>query len=112
MNMKANFDQLLQQAQSMQEQMQKAQQELVELQIVGEAAGGLVKITMNGRHDVAKVYIDNSLIVDEDKEMIEDLVAAAINDAVRKIEENSRKKIASLANGIKMPKDMSELFGK
>lgn len=111
MNMKANFEQLMQQAQAMQEQMKKAQEELTELQVTGEAGGGLVKITMNGRHDVAKVHIDNGLVVDGDKEMIEDLVAAAINDAVRKIEENSRNKIASLANGIKLPKDMNDLFG-
>ncbi len=110
--MKANFEQLMQQAQAMQEQRQKAQAELIELQVMGEAGGGLVKVTMNGRHDVSKVQIDNSLIVDEDKEMIEDLVAAAFNDAVRKIEESSRKKIASLANGIKMPKDMTDLFGE
>lgn len=109
--MKANFDELLKQAQGMQEQMQKAQQELAELNVTGESGGGLVKITMNGRYDVAKVFIDRSLIIDEDKDMIEDLVAAAINDAVRKIEKTSREKIASLANGIKMPKDVNELFG-
>jgi nucleoid-associated protein EbfC len=111
MSMKDNLDQLLKQAQSMQEQMQKAQQELVEMQVTGEAGGGLVKVTMNGRHDVSKVSIDKSLIVDEDKEMIEELVAAAVNDAVRKIEKTSRDKIEALASGIKMPKDLSDLMG-
>lgn len=111
MSMKDNFDQLLKQAQSMQEQMQKAQQELVEMLVTGEAGGGLVKVTMNGRHDVSKVSIDKSLIVDEDKEMIEDLVAAAFNDAVRKIEKASQDKITALASGIKMPKDLSGLMG-
>jgi DNA-binding YbaB/EbfC family protein len=111
MTMKANFDELLKQAQGMQEQMQKAQQELVELEVTGEAGGGLVKIIMNGRYDVKKVAIDRSLIMDEDKEMIEDLVASAINDAVQKIEKTSREKISSLASGIKVPKDISELFG-
>ena len=111
MNMKANFDQLLKQAQSMQEQMQKAQQELTELQVTGESGGGLVKVTMNGRHEALKVYVDSTLFKDEDKEMIEDLTVAAINDASRKIEKTSRDKIASLASGIQIPKDLSDIIG-
>lgn len=111
MSVKDNFEQLIKQAQSMQEQMQKAQQELVELQVVGEAGGGMVKVTMNGRHDVTQVNIDKILIADEDKEMIEDLMMAAINDAVRKVEKVSRDKVTSLTNNIKVPDDLSNLFG-
>jgi len=111
MNMKANFDELLKQAQGMQEQMQKAQQELVELKVTGEAGGGLVKVTLNGRYEALSTSIDNTLFIDEDKEMIQDLVVAAINNAVQKIEKTSRDKIANLANGIKMPKDFTDMLG-
>jgi DNA-binding YbaB/EbfC family protein len=85
-----NFDmsKLMQQAQKMQEQMKKAQQERDNLEVTGEAGAGLVKITMTGKYDVKSVNIDNSLF-DEDKEMLEDLIAAAVNAAVKKVEENS-----------------------
>lgn len=89
-----NMQQLMQQAQRMQEQMQKnmqkAQEELASLELVGESGAGLVKVTMNGQHDVKRVSIDDSLL-SEDKEILEDLLAAAVNDAVRKVEARSKE---------------------
>lgn len=90
---------LMKQAQQMQEQMQKAQQELVNQEVQGESGAGLVKITMNGRHDVRRVNIDTSLM-SEDKEVLEDLLAAAINDAVRKVEASNKDAMSGLASGI------------
>ena len=85
-----NFDmsKLMQQAQKMQEQMKKAQDEKGSLEVEGEAGAGLVKITMTGKYDVKSVNIDESLL-SEDKEMLEDLIAAAVNSAVKKVEENT-----------------------
>lgn len=90
---------LMKQAQQMQEQMQKAQQELVNQEVQGESGAGLVKITMNGRNDVRRVNIDTSLM-SEDKEVLEDLLAAAINDAVRKVEASNKDAMSGLASGI------------
>ena len=97
-----NFDmsKLMQQAQKMQEQMKKAQEEKSNLQVEGEAGAGLVKITMTGKYDVKSVNIDESLL-SEDKEMLEDLIAAAVNSAVKKVEENS----SSSADMQQMAKD-------
>ena len=81
--MKGNLAGLMQQAQKMQQEMQKAQEELARLSVTGEAAGGLVKVTMTGKHAVRRVEIDPSLL--EDREMLEDVVAAAINDAVNRV---------------------------
>ena len=78
--MKGGFGNLMKQAQKMQESMQKAQEELAEMEVMGEAGGGLVQIVMTGRHEARRVHIDDSLLGD-DKDMLEDLVAAAINDA-------------------------------
>lgn len=101
-----NMQQLMQQAQRMQEQMQKqmekAQAELANAEIKGEAGAGLVKITMTGRHDVKRVEIDDSLLK-EDKEMLEDLIAAAVNDAVRKVEAYSQSKMGALTQGLNLP---------
>ncbi|MFV9924557.1 MAG: YbaB/EbfC family nucleoid-associated protein [Francisella endosymbiont of Hyalomma scupense] len=85
-----NFDmsKLMQQAQKMQEQMKKAQQERENMQVIGESGAGLVTVIMTGKYDVKSVSIDNSLM-SEDKEILEDLVAAAVNSAVKKVEENS-----------------------
>lgn len=93
---------IMKQAQQMQEQMQKAQQELANKEVTGESGAGLVKIVMNGRHDVRKVQIDSALL-SEDKEILEDLIAAAVNDAVRKVEANSQDLMSGLASGMKMP---------
>jgi len=108
-----NMQQLMQQAQRMQEQMQKqmqkAQEELANTELQGEAGAGLVKITMTGRHDVKRVEIDDSLLK-EDKEMLEDLIAAAVNDAVRKVEDYSQKKMGSVTQGLNMPPGMKLPF--
>ncbi len=83
---------LMKQAQEMQEKIQRAQEELANAEVSGESGAGLVQIQMNGRHDVKRVNIDASLM-QEDKEILEDLIAAAINDAVRKIETNNQEKM-------------------
>ena len=87
--MKGAMGNMMKQAQKMQEDMQKAQQEIANMEVEGQAGGGMVKVLMNGRHELRRVNIDESLMQD-DKEMIEDLLAAAVNDAVRKIEQESR----------------------
>lgn len=100
--MKGNLGNLMKQAQKMQENLQKAQQEIALLEITGESGGGLVKITLTGRHEARRVSIDDSLLSD-DKDMLEDLVAAAINDAVRKVEQATQEKIAGMAGGMGLP---------
>lgn len=100
--MDQNLSNLMKEAQKMQEKMQKAQQELTELKVIGESGGGLVKITMNGKHDVLAVKINPNLM-DEDAEMLEDLIAAAVNDAVRKIEKESKARISQLTAGLNLP---------
>jgi len=99
--MKGNIAQLMQQAQKMQEQLKKAQEELGNLEVVGQAGGGLVSVTMNGRHEVRRVAIDPEIA--NDLEMIEDLVAAAINDAINKVQETSQEKMAGLTGGLNLP---------
>jgi DNA-binding YbaB/EbfC family protein len=93
---------LMKQAQAMQANMQKMQEELANAEVHGESGAGLVKITMTGRHDVKRVEIDSSLM-SEDKEILEDLLAAAVNDAVRKVEANSSEKMSGLTAGLQMP---------
>jgi len=100
--MKGGIGNLMKQAQKMQEDMQRAQAELAKAEIVGESGGGMVKITMNGRHEVLRVTIDDSLIGD-DKEMLEDLVAAACNDAVHRIEEHTKEQMSGLTAGLNLP---------
>ncbi len=106
MDINANLGNVMKEAQKMQEKMQEAQKELANLTVTGEAGGGLVSIMMNGRHDVSKVTINQNLM-EEDKEMIEDLVAAAVNDAVRKVEEASKAKIGQLTAGLNIPTDFN-----
>ena len=102
--MKGGLGNIMKQAQAMQENMQKAQAELAAIEVVGEAGGGMVKLTMTCRHDVSKVEIDPDLLGDvEDKEILEDLIAAAMNDAVRKVEKTSQDKMASLTGGMDIP---------
>lgn len=93
---------MMKQAQQMQEKLQQAQQELAEKEVQGESGAGLVKIVMNGRHDVKKVMIDDSLM-SEDKEILEDLLAAAVNDAVRRVEANNQSMMSSMLGGMQMP---------
>ena len=93
---------LMQQAQKMQADMQKAQEELAKAEVTGEAAAGLVSVTMTGRHDIKRVRIDDS-VLSEPKEVLEDLLAAAVNDAVRKVEARNKEAMAGLASGINLP---------
>lgn len=99
---KGGMGNLMKQAQAMQEKMQRAQEEIAQLEVTGEAGAGLVKVTMLGNHNVRRVSIDESLMQD-DKEMLEDLIAAAINDAVRRVEETSKAKMAGVAGGMQLP---------
>ena len=92
----------MKQAQLMQEKMQKAQLELAKKEVTGESGAGLVRIVMNGRHDVRSVTVDPSLFKEE-KEILEDLIAAAINDAVRKVEANNQGTMANIASGLNLP---------
>lgn len=100
--MKGNLSDLMQQAQKMQEDLQKKQEELAKAEVTGEAAAGLVKVVMTGRHDVKRVTIDDS-VMGEDKEMLEDLLAAAVNDAVRKVEAHNRDAMSGLTAGLDLP---------
>jgi DNA-binding YbaB/EbfC family protein len=92
----------MKQAQKMQEDMQKAQEEIARAEVTGEAGAGLVSIVMNGRHDVKRVSIDDSLM-EEDKEILEDLIAAAVNDAVRKVETTSQEQMSKITQGMGVP---------
>lgn len=107
--MKADLNALMKKAAEMQEQMQKAQQELANKEVRGEAGAGLVCVTMTGRHDVRRVEIDDSLL-SEDKEVLEDLLAAAVNDAVRKVEENNKGQMGDMLSGMGMPGDFKMPF--
>ncbi|HHX83636.1 MAG TPA: YbaB/EbfC family nucleoid-associated protein [Pseudomonadaceae bacterium] len=98
----ADLRQLMEQAQKMQEQMQKAQQELANSTVVGESGAGLVKVTMNGRHEVKSVEMDPSLR-EEELGFVEDLVAAAFNAAARKVEELNKSSLSSMAGGLNLP---------
>ncbi len=99
--MKGNIAQLMQQAQKVQENLKKAQEELAGLEVTGESGGGLVKVYMNGRQEVRRVEIDPE--VADDREMIEDLMAAAINDAVKRIQETTKERMSGLTGGLPMP---------
>lgn len=100
--MKGGLGNLMKQAQVMQENLRKAQEELGRLEVQGSAGGGLVQVTMTCRYDVRRVEIDDTLIGD-DKEVLEDLLAAAVNDAVRKVEKTSKEKLAGLTAGLNVP---------
>ena len=100
--MKGGIGNLMKQAQKMQEDMQKAQQEMGSVEVTGQSGGGLVKVTMTCKHDVKRIEIDDSLIGD-DKDMLEDLVAAAINDAVRTVEQTTQDKFSGLTDGLNLP---------
>ncbi len=100
--MKGSITELMQQAQKMQADLQKAQEELAQAEVTGESGAGLVQVVMTGRHDVKRVTIDDS-VFSEDKEVLEDLLAAAVNDAVRKVEANNRDAMSGLAAGMNLP---------
>lgn len=107
--MKGGIGQLMKQAKEMQEAMAKAQENLSALSVCGEAGGGMVKITMNGKHAVQSVKIDDSLI-GEDRDMLEDLIAAAINDATRRIAAESESAFSGLTGGLNLPPGMKLPF--
>ncbi|VAW88034.1 Nucleoid-associated protein YaaK [hydrothermal vent metagenome] len=107
--MKGGLGNLMKQAQQMQEDMQKAQEELANMEVTGQAGGDMVSVVMTGRHDVRRVSIDDSLLKD-DKDMLEDLIAAAVNDAVRKVEAVSQERMASMTSGMPLPPGMKLPF--
>lgn len=106
--MKGGFGNMMKQAQKLQEGMQRAQEEIAQLEVEGSAGGGMVKVTMTGRHEVKQVRIDPSVL--DDAEMLEDLIAAAINDAVRRVEETTKEKFAGLTGGMSLPPGMKLPF--
>jgi len=107
--MKGGLGNLMKQAKEMQENMEKAQAELASLEVTGESGGGMVKVTMTGKHEVRRVSIDDSLLAD-DKDMLEDLVAAAINDASHKVEATTQDRMSGLTNGLNLPAGMKLPF--
>ncbi|EPU1005138.1 YbaB/EbfC family nucleoid-associated protein [Vibrio cholerae] len=106
---KGGMGNLMKQAQQMQERMQKLQEEIANMEVTGESGAGLVKVTVTGSHSVRRVNIDESLMED-DKEMLEDLIAAAFNDAARRVEETQKEKMASITGGMQLPPGMKMPF--
>ena len=100
---KGGMGNLMKQAQMMQERMQKMQEEVAKMEVTGESGAGMVKITITGSHNVRRVAIDPSLLQEDDKEMLEDLIAAAFNDAVRRAEEQNKAKMAEITGGMQLP---------
>ncbi|MCB1984457.1 MAG: YbaB/EbfC family nucleoid-associated protein [Burkholderiales bacterium] len=109
--MKANLANMMKQAQQVQESMKQMQEKLATLEVEGQSGAGMVKIIMTCRHDVKSVQIDDSLVGDgDDKEMLEDLIAAAFNDAVRRVETTTQEKMAELTGGLGLPPGMKLPF--
>jgi DNA-binding YbaB/EbfC family protein len=108
--MKGGIGNLMKQAQQLQANVQKAQAEIAAMEITGESGGGMVKVTINGRHEARRVQIDPSVPLD-DREMIEDLVAAAFNDAVHRLEGASQERMAGLMGGMNLPAGLKLPFG-
>lgn len=106
---KGGMGNIMKQAQQMQERMQKSQEELATIEVIGEAGAGMVKVTMTCNHNVKRVHIDEALM-DDDKDMIEDLLAAAVNDAVRRVEEQNKDKMGALTGGMQLPPGMKMPF--
>jgi nucleoid-associated protein EbfC len=100
---KGGLGNLMKQAQQMQERMQKVQEEIANIEVTGESGAGMVKVTINGAHSCRRVDIDPSLLVEDEKEMVEDLIAAAFNDANRRIEEAQKEKMAQVTGGMQLP---------
>jgi DNA-binding YbaB/EbfC family protein len=99
---KGGMGNMMKQAQQMQAKMQKAQEDLANIEVVGESGAGMVKITMTCNHNVRRVDVDDALMAD-DKEMLEDLVAAALNDAVRRVQETTKEKMGDVTGGMGLP---------
>lgn len=108
--MKGNMGNLMKQAQQMQANMQRAQAEIAAMEVTGEAGGGMAKVVMTGKHEVRRVTLDPSLVSGDDKDMLEDLIAAAINDAVQKVERASQEKMSKLMGGMNLPPGMKMPF--
>jgi nucleoid-associated protein EbfC len=108
--MKGNIGNIMKQAQQLQANMQRAQAEIASLEVTGEAGGGMAKVTMTGKHEVRRVALDASIVSSDDKEMLEDLIAAAINDAVQKVERMTQEKMSSLMGGMNLPPGMKLPF--
>jgi len=105
---KGGIGNLMKQAQEMQKNMQAAQAEIAQMEVAGESGGGMVKVVMTGKHELVKVDIDESLM--DDKEMLEDLIAAAVNSAVRNVEDVTQDKMGGLTAGMDMPPGMKMPF--
>jgi DNA-binding YbaB/EbfC family protein len=97
-----NFGNMMKQAEALQRNMQKAQEEIARMEVTGESGGGMVKVTMTGKHEVKRVQIEPA-VIGEDREMLEDLVAAAINDAVRRVESETQQRMAGMMSGLRLP---------
>ena len=100
----------MRQAQEMQGTLQRAQEELASLEVSGQAGGGMVEVTMTGRHDVRRVVIDPALYQESDRALLEDLIASAVNDAVRRVEAQTKEKYAGLTAGLELPAGMKLPF--
>ena len=100
--MRGNIGNMMKQAQAVQQNMQKVQAEIAQLEVVGESGGGMVKVTMNGKHEVKRVQIEPQVAA-EDREMLEDLIAAAVNDAVNKADAASQARMSSVMAGVNLP---------
>ena len=107
--MKGALGNLMRQAQEMQSKMQQKQQELAEKETEGQSGAGMIKVVMNGRHEVKRLTIDPS-VLEEDKEFLEDLVAAAVNDAVARVEEQNKEVMSDLTSGLNLPPGMNLPF--
>ncbi|MFZ9478200.1 MAG: YbaB/EbfC family nucleoid-associated protein [Steroidobacteraceae bacterium] len=105
----ANFGNMMKQAEALQRNMQKAQEEIGRMEVTGESGGGMVKVTMTGKHEVKRVQIEPA-VIGEDREMLEDLIAAAINDAVRRVETQSQQRMSELMSGLRLPPGMKMPF--
>ncbi len=100
---KGGMGNLMKQAQQMQEKMQQMQEEIAQLEVIGESGAGVVKVTVNGAHYCRRVDIAPELLLDDDKEMLEVLIAAAFNDAARRIAETQKEKMAAVSGGMQLP---------
>jgi len=100
--MKGGMGNLMKQAQKMQENMQKMQEEIANLEVQGQSGGGMVSVQMNGQNEVKRIVIDDSLL-GEDRDMLEDMIAAAVNDAVHKVKQMSQEKMSSVTSGLPLP---------
>lgn len=106
--MKGGLGNIMKQAQKMQEEMQKQQAEMANMEVTGESGGGMVKVTLNGKHEARRVEIDETLM--DDREMLEDLISAAINDATHRIESKTQEQMSEMMGGLNLPPGMKLPF--